>query len=343
MTSSASADEPVASPVQPQVQPQAQPMNAGMIDEPGGGQSVPQSLPVVLYLCYGPDEIYDQAKFSILSLIYQCWGKPRDHRVVVYCDRPKEFSGWPVELIAVSPDQLELWLGGSDYIHRRKICAIIDALERTTGKVVFIDTDTYFLKSPSQMFARIGPGQACFHICEGFLLSTGSPPDTALGRQLQAAVYRLNKDETVTVGKQTRMWNTGVVGVHFADLGLMRAALQLSDAIWAGADPQGAYGRKIHHGEQFAMGYAFRNCRLSEAQDCIYHYWPELAKKHLQTILPEIIRSAPGELSLDNLRHIYNHRYCEPGLSGLRERMKMTLRKLALAVGVPIKGVRRST
>lgn len=292
----------------------------------------------ILYFCYGPQELFDQAIFSILTLLRVAG----DAKIVVYCDRPEAFAGLPVETVALDQGTLDHWLGESDYIHRRKTCVIIDALTRFGGKILFLDTDTYWMRSPAALFRHVGPGRACFHILEGYLQSTGTPSDTALARQLATHTYRSTSGEPVTLTALTPMWNTGVVGVDADDLPLMHDALALSDAIWADADPAGAFGRKVHHAEQFAMGHVFRNCRLREADACVYHYWPQVAKIAFGAVLPGLIASGIADSSHANLDRLYGRRYRRTGFLAWSDRAKMLLRKLAQAKAVPLKGVRQS-
>lgn len=300
-----------------------------------------QASRTLLFFCYGSPSVYDQTVYAILSALYFA-PAPSPFRIVVYCDRPETFASLPVETVPVTPAALDLWLGGGDYIHRRKTCVLIDALERFGGRVAFLDSDTYLLGSPARLFDRIGPGRVCFHIREGFLRSTGTPFDRALDRQLTDSPPWLRSGEPVHVDPRTPMWNTGVVGIDTVDLGTVRDALALSDAIWAEADPDGPYGRKIHHAEQFAMGYAFRHHRITEAADLVYHYWPAPAKQAFGAVLPELVRSGRADPSPANLDRLYRRRYRERGRMAQLERVKMLVRRLALLADLPARGVRRS-
>jgi hypothetical protein len=310
-----------------------------VIDEVGRATADPRTI---MYFCYGSQSLYEQTLYSILSLLHVTAGRNLDTRVIVYCDRPAEFAALPVETIEIDQRQLDAWLGGSDYIHRRKTCAIIDALQRFGGKVLFLDSDTYWTSPPDRLFNRIGRDRACFHTREGYLRSTGTAVDNALAQQLDRHQYRIGSVVPVEVDRTTMMWNTGVVGVHASNLNLVSEALVLSDQIWIDADPTGAYGKKIHHAEQFAMGYAFRDCRLSEAVDTVYHYWPSVAKAAFGRVLPGLVESGVGDQSPENLQHIYAARFREVGWKARIERMKMGIRLLCISLQIPVNGVRRS-
>lgn len=297
---------------------------------------------VVIYFCYGRQDIFDQTLYSILSLLHICERDQRSCRIAVYTDSPLRFTALGVEAVEVTQAKLDDWLGRSDYIHRRKTCVIIDALDRFGTKIAFIDSDTWFAAHPSGIFSRVGPGRAVFHICEGFIASTGTPFDLALARQLQSVPLTLRSGEPVVFGPRTRMWNTGVVAIDPADRERMLDALALSDAVWQTADPAGAYGKKIHHAEQFATGYAFRNCQLSEAADYVYHYWPAEAKRAFASRLPRLVARALADPSRLTLAECYAERYRERGLIAWLDAAKMTIRRLAMTMGLPIRGARRS-
>lgn len=295
----------------------------------------------LMYFCYGAQPLFDQTLYSILTLLHVSGGQPGRERVVVYTDRPEAFGALPVETVETTPAMLEAWLGGSDYIHRRKTCALLDALARFGGRVVFLDSDTFWLRAPGRLAERVGPNRACFHLCEGYLLTTGTPFDVALAAQLQSRRYEIGED-TVRVDRTTRMWNTGVVGVDVADRARIEDALALSDAIWRDADPAGPYGRRIHHAEQFAMGYAFRHAQSSEAADCVYHYWRADAKAAFGERLPDLVAAGLADPGPATLARAYARRYRERGPDVWKDRVKMAVRRLALRADVPVRGLRRS-
>lgn len=300
----------------------------------------------IVYFAYGREDIFQQTIFSILSLLHimeiEKGFRGSDFRIVVYTDKPARFASLPLETVSLDSEMLDRWLAGEDYIHRRKTCVILDALDRFGGKVVFIDSDTWFSAHPDRLFARIGPRQAVFHICEGFVAHTGTPADIALSAQLRSERLTIRSGEPVNFSSQTLMWNTGVVGLDISNRDLMLDALDLSDKIWKTADPKGAYGQKIHHAEQFATGYAFRNIKLSEAVDCVYHYWPLAAKHEFNKALPDLIAHGLSDPKGKTLSDVYAFRYRERGFTALFDAVKMEIRRMALRLNIPVRGARRS-
>ena len=109
-----------------------------------------------MYLAYGKSQYVYEAIFSLLTAAYF---EPFDTgriRYVVYTDQPEAFETLEGVILVPIKTKLGEWLDGSDYIHRCKPMAIIEALETYKGKVAFVDTDTYFKRSPMHIFDRIG-------------------------------------------------------------------------------------------------------------------------------------------------------------------------------------------
>jgi len=219
---------------------------------------------------------------------------------------------------------------------------ILDALARFDRRIIFIDADTWFAAHPAKLISRVGPGRALFHICESFVAKSGTVVTRALARQLEQVPLALRSGEKVVLGPRTKMWNTGVVGVDPADRERMFDALALSDEIWRTADPAGAFGQKIHVSEQFATSYALRNCRIREAADCIHHYWRPKGKHSFGAIIPGLVNDWMDDPRPATLARAYAARYRETGLRARADATAMALRGLALKLGLPTTGTRRS-
>jgi hypothetical protein len=153
-----------------------------------------------------------------------------------------------------------------DYIHRRKTMTIIDALQRFPGDLAFVDCDTYFRKSPATLFKHIGPGRSCLHVLEARLLESRTEVDKVLSDLIEQEDFFDTTGSKLSISPNAPMWNSGVVGVNSADIGLMREVLEVSDQMWRKL--------KVHHIEQFLAGYFLSRNVLSECADTVFHYWP---------------------------------------------------------------------
>ncbi|MFC6339898.1 hypothetical protein GIR22_07015 [Pseudomonas sp. CCM 7891] len=212
----------------------------------------------LLYLLYGDKTVYrHEAKFSILSALRHR-KDPASFTITVMTDQPDEFRGWPVTVLALDAETLDAWQGNGGYHHRRKACAI-QAGVQLANKTIFIDTDTVFLKDPSELFGRVTDAQFLMDELEW---------DWAEGSQ--RSEYRAFAEEMVLRNQapapSLKLFNSGICGMTKANAGILEGAIGLIDQ-WA------------HHGatlitiEQIAMSFMLDGRKVVEAKDCINHYF----------------------------------------------------------------------
>jgi len=216
----------------------------------------------LLYLTYGTGRHVDQLTYSVRSALDFSRGD-KDYHIVVYAEDPAAVSGLAVDVVPLSRDVLAHWAGSFGYIHRRKIIAVRDALQRFGGRVVFCDTDTYFRKSPRTLFGRLGRGRSLMHIREGRLRSCNGD---------QLAAFLRNHDLRTLAGQrwdltpESPMFNSGVIGLDEADAPLVDEVIYLADQLYSQVP--------VFNIEQFAFAACLASgTRLSEAYDTVYHYW----------------------------------------------------------------------
>lgn len=291
----------------------------------------------VLYLCYGRGPQVEETLYSLISALHRA--PPRnDLQYVVYADAPELFRDLDVRVRPIAPGELDAWLGGSDYVHRRKTMTILDALERYGGSVAFVDCDTYYLRSPEVLFTRIAPGRSCLHLREARLLESGTAVDRGVSELVRRAAFTDLEGRPRSISPDAVMWNSGVVGVHADDIGLMREALHLIDQMWAALKSLGIeaeIGHPVHHVEQFATGVALSPNRLSETGDVVFHYWPENLRKPFRTVLPGLLErhaAAPNPSAL----------YARRPRADLPRRLKQTTRAVLRRIGLRAPGMRAS-
>ena len=246
--------------------------------KPAGEQSPPSRS--VLYLSYGRGPHVEETIFSLLTAFYHL--PPNSgYNYIVYTDDPEAFEGLSVTVHALSREDLDAWMGGSDYIHRRKTMAIIDALQRYGGDIAFVDCDTYFRRSPVRLFDRIGPGRTCLHVLEADLKHSGTQFDDELSMAITSGVFLDKSGNPLVFSADAPMWNSGVIGINAADAVLMDEALALMDQLW----------RKIRvpHVEQFATGVFFQKTRISDTRDIVFHYWDKRQREPFRRRLPHLL------------------------------------------------------
>lgn len=236
-----------------------------------------QEKPHLIYLVYGKQTSYRQeAKFSMLSALRNTPPESMPS-IVVYTDEPEAFADWPVEVVALSHEELGEWAGRMGYLHRRKAAAIRDALEKCK-RSIFVDTDTFFVAPASRLFERLSGSEWLVDQVEG---TWGEWSDQPL---YQATANVLNKK--YGVGNDMLLINSGVLGLNYDAVRLMDRTLELIDELYPLAPG-------IHIIEQFAVGVAaYGLARPAETRDLVKHYYGE--KRYWRSIL-DVFFATHGE------------------------------------------------
>ena len=245
---------------------------------------LPKAPHQLLYLVYGEQDVYRrEAKFSILTALSQLkQGESLCIRVMT--DRPQDYTGWPVETIALDEQTLTRWQGGNGYTHRRKACAIAHGLT-LADKTLFVDTDTLFLKSPHRVLELIEPGQYVMDEFEYDWSYVCKRPDyLKLGRDLQA--------HGISASNGFKLYNSGLCGVQASDAPLLETAIGLIDE-WT------RESFDIHTIEQVAISFAMRGKPVREARKFVHHFYADkrffhamqahFFSLHGETFSPELI------------------------------------------------------
>ncbi|AOE82501.1 hypothetical protein A7318_28060 (plasmid) [Pseudomonas lurida] len=214
----------------------------------------------LLYLVYGNQEVYRrEAKFSMLTALAQLkQGESLCIRVMT--DRPEDYTGWPVDTIALSDQAMVQWQGENGYHYRRKACAIAQGLE-LAEKTLFVDTDTLFLDSPHRVFERTEPGRCVMdrfeydwnYVCE---------------RAEYVRLARCLEANGISASNSFKLYNSGICGLCDSDTPLLEESIRLIDE-WT------KDSFDIHTIEQIALSFAMREKPIQEAKKYVYHYFAE--------------------------------------------------------------------
>jgi hypothetical protein len=221
-------------------------------------------MKTLLYLLYGTRETYwRECKFSILSALHFLNQEP-DHgiEIMLATDQPSQIEGWPVVIHPIKKETLEGWAGPDNYFHRSKNRVMAEVMDTYQGPTVFVDTDTYFLQSPSKLFERVAPGESVMHLPEGRLVDDHPQLAAyAVGRALPDP-----EGGTYTISEDSQMFNSGITGLHPSDRPLLDRALWLVDQLYGPT--------KVFNVEQYGMGEVLHDrTKLHMSGDIIQHYW----------------------------------------------------------------------
>lgn len=239
---------------------------------------------ILLYVVYGEDQgYYDGAKFSLLT--FKNWVLIEDPvEIVILTENPKEFESYPVKVFPISSQQMNEWSLNGKYhfrVKNRGMAYIMDQLElKEQDKILFLDTDTYFHKSPLPLFDLIKPDQALFYLNEGLIYKRKRFKvyiDHLEGKSIKIdnIIYELSKDSA--------MWGSLLVGI----MPNMRSNLDWADKlmlVFVDMVPS-------HTIEPFSLAESLlRKYKLTEGKKYVSLYSTSRKKVHAIEIISDFLK-----------------------------------------------------
>ncbi len=273
----------------------------------------------LLLQAYGSEAIRDQALFAAWSAL--AWRGDLDLVVHVYADDAAFLAplGDRVRVRLVSPEEIREWRGPHGCPFRMKAMVLRElALEIRSEKLLYLDSDVFFVAPVGVIFDRIGPGRAVMHTREYDIATHPTGQLRRYRRRMRHATFR---GQPVTL--DGAMWNAGAIGLNPTHFRVIDEWIALIDALWDHV----SYW--IH--EQFAISKLLaREGTIAPASDAIVHYWiqKEDAVAPIRARLG-LLRSLPLDEAL--LRAREEPLRLPPYIrrrTTLRERIARTLRKL---------------
>ncbi len=229
----------------------------------------------LLYQAYGSTEILYEALYSILSYLRVSKDTSEEDRarIIIYTDNEQLFRKYlhgstsKIEYVAIDQEKIQEWRGEINFVHRVKIKMLQDFFSRELGNVLYVDTDTVFLKKAAPMFGKIGRGELFMHTCEGQISSRQNRIFEKVYKHLEANGFAVKVNgRKLEVPAQTEMWNAGVLGINDRHKLLLQRVLDFTDSVYKELP--------MHIIEQFGFSFFFtQNRKVLAAEDAIYHYW----------------------------------------------------------------------
>ena len=183
---------------------------------------------ILLYIVFGENKsYYDGAKFSLLT--FMNWVSNKDPvEIVILTENPDEFESYPVTVFQMSTQQKTEWSLNGKYhfrIKNRGMAYIMDRLELTEqDKILFLDADTYFHKSPLTLFDLIQPNQALFYLNEGLIYKRKR--FNIYVKHLEGKSIEI-EGRNYELSKQSILWGSLMVGI----MPNMRPSLEWADLL----------------------------------------------------------------------------------------------------------------
>ena len=246
-------------------------------------ESKSSSRKVLLYIVYGEDQAYyDGAIFSFMTFMY--WLSDKSLlEVVILTEKPEKFQDYPIKTIKMSEEQKNDWSIAGQYhfrIKNRGLAFVMDKLAlKESDKILFLDTDTYFHKSPLPLFDLIQSNQALFYLNEGLIYSRKrfiTYVDNLQGRKIEI------DGEFYELSKKSALWGSLMVGIMVN----MRPSLDWADKLMLKF-----YDLVPSHTiEPFALSESLlRKYKMVEGKNFVSLYSTSRKKKYAKKILSNFI------------------------------------------------------
>ena len=203
--------------------------------------------------------------------------------IVILTEKPDEFESYPVTVFPISAQQRNEWSLDGKYhfrIKNRGMAYIMDQLELTEqDKILFLDTDTYFHKSPLPLFDLIQPNQALFYLNEGLIYNRKRFQvyiDHLEGKPIQI------DNDVYELSKESAMWGSLMVGI----MPNMRPSLDWADKlmqVFIDTVP-------AHTIEPFSLAESLlRKYKMTEGKKYVSLYSTSRKKEHAMPIINEFL------------------------------------------------------
>jgi hypothetical protein len=222
----------------------------------------------ILYVAHGRRMFRRSAAFSMLTFLHHAASLQSAWRIVIYTDRSHDFTrlGIPCEVRPMS--DLRPPPAVPHFPFWSKLLAYEHCARNYDGAVLYVDTDTYFLRSPERLLHQLTARQSLMHTFEWpldapqdetFARELADPPITSMAFEA-STLRRLNTLEGLG------MWNAGLVALHESNLSLVNEVIEVCHELL-----QFYYSRTL---EQLAWSLVLQtNSRVLPADDVVCHYW----------------------------------------------------------------------
>lgn len=244
----------------------------------------------LVLLTYGPKAEHHRAIFCVLSFFAHYKGDINKLRINIYTDDVNTFrqylKDFDINYIPLTPVMLEEMLGGTTYIHRRKVVVIMKTFERyPEEKLLFVDSDAFFDADVENLIERISEDLSFMHkreysFVDGLrLFASFNQADApkAFIQFIETAPLTIS-DRAENVDRNDYCWNSGIVGLHYKLVPLLKDVLRLTDDFYEHSS--------WFISEQLAFSIVLDRKSHIEAFDSkVVHYWGKRQKKLMDELL----------------------------------------------------------
>jgi heptosyltransferase-3 len=173
------------------------------------------SKKVLAYIVYGDDKsYYESVCFSILTAMsFLC--KKDNVDIVVLTENTEFFEKLPIKIFKISSKQIEDWSFEGEYhfrIKNRGLGFLVNKLSLSKDdKVLYIDADSYFKKTPLKLFDLIKKETPVMFRCEGSIFK--KKRFRVYKDNLQNVPIKISEEKNYLINDNAKMWGSAIVGL----------------------------------------------------------------------------------------------------------------------------------
>lgn len=186
--------------------------------------------------------------------------------------------------------------GKIDFLHHMKIALIDQAFQLTDTNLLYIDSDTFFIKDPTPLFKQVSEKKSFMHLSE-YRFDSLSEMKLPAGKTFRAFLnlittskFKSSSGTVITVSPLQNSWNAGVIFLHHSHAKLLPDVYALTEQFYPPT--------QNHASEQYAFSVVLQNQTDIESCDSvIYHYWYRIKKRVIDHFLFARLDGAWSHLS----------------------------------------------
>lgn len=226
-----------------------------------------------MYITIGNNAFKSEFIYSLLSLDHIIDVSFKENTtIIVYTDAlipiPVLQSGIPVIQKVADKKKIKYWIkksNGNVLILKARL--LQEFLNEFNTKVIFVDTDTFFIRDIASLFERIQKHDFVLHIREEKLINR-----IMLYQFLSSkgAIIDELRDQFIPE-KEQYMWNSGVVGLDSCHAPVISRVCELIEQL---SSLEHYPVSELHTREQLSFSLVFQNYgKIIPAEQYIVHYW----------------------------------------------------------------------
>lgn len=239
-------------------------------------------------IAYGEQRGYHHgAKYQILRC-WDRWYSAKRNSVCIVTDKPQIFEGYPLRVLPLTEQHVREWsLDGLQHFGIKLKALELAAKTGTAEKYLLLDTDTYWVKDPSELVDKISPNRFVMYCDEGFIKNNKNKSISRFVEGLDNQIIKYT-DQEYQLENESRMLNSSIVGLHVSDVELLAEAFELFRVL----EPL----VEAHTVEQFSLAEVLRKNKSHVEFGCSYtRDWSSIGRKNYVTPLLQHFFSQYGE------------------------------------------------